>query len=83
MPFSVLIYRLCIEFGVQILIHLDQMVEDLHTIDPSLIKAAENPIALQRAQHPPMPKRFMPEPQVRGSITVATTTQAATYDEGP
>lgn len=44
---------------------IDPIVMVLYTIDPSLIKAGENPVVLQRAQSPTL-KTFMIEPQAQG-----------------
>lgn len=62
MPFLVLIYRLCMEAKEEVSLRIDPIVVALHTIDPILIKAGENPMELCWAQPPPMTEIFMPEP---------------------
>lgn len=47
MSFQILIYKLFLESEMQIY-HLDQLVEALDTLDPSLIKADENLVELLR-----------------------------------
>lgn len=61
--FPILIHSLCNEAGVCVSLHLDPHVEALCTMYPSLIKADENPVALQRAASPPIPDPFSLEPQ--------------------
>lgn len=50
-PFSYLIYHLCIAAGVEILHNMDTMIEVQRTLDASLIKADENPMGHHRAPH--------------------------------
>lgn len=47
MPFPILIHKLCMETEVRFSLQLDPHIEALHTLDPSLINADENLVALQ------------------------------------
>lgn len=46
-PFPCLIYRLCIESGVEILHHLVSLIEVQETLDASQIKADDNSVVFQ------------------------------------
>lgn len=48
-PFPIMIYRLRLAAKVEISHQIDPFVMALHTIDPNMIKADENPVVLQRA----------------------------------
>lgn len=49
-----------------------------------MIKADKNPVALRRAQPPPLsPPMFAPKALPEGSMVATTTTVAATTDERP
>ncbi|MDV3181229.1 MAG: hypothetical protein Q8830_03390 [Candidatus Phytoplasma australasiaticum] len=81
--FPILIHRLCVEMKVEVLLQLDLLLVALYTIDLSLLNADDNLVALYQAK-PPMPKKFILEPQTEDSTTVATSTPAATTnEEGP
>lgn len=54
-------------------LHIDSYVEVPHTIDPSLIKADENLVALQTAVPPPTLETFPLEPATKESTLVPTT----------
>lgn len=71
--FPILIHRLCNEARVRISLHIDPHIKALHTMDPSLIKTDENPVALQRAAPPPIPEPFPHKPSIEVSTPAATT----------
>lgn len=59
---------------------LDQLIEAQRTLDPNLMKAKENLMALWRGQPTPMPEMFSLAPPHQGSKTTTTT---ATNDRCP
>lgn len=68
---------------MHILYPQEWMVEALHTLDPSLIKADENSIELQRTEPPSMPDIFAFELPQEGSAAAPTTTPAVMIDGRP
>lgn len=58
LSFPILIHRLCNEEGIRVNPHREPHIEVMRTMDLSLIKANENPVALQRAASLPIPTPF-------------------------
>lgn len=71
-----LIYRLYIKSGVEILHHIDSLIKVKQTLDVSLVKSDDNVVALQCAPHPPaqMLEMFATVPPLEPSCsTIAMT----------
>lgn len=73
LPFPIKIYKLCNRAWIRVSLHLDLYVEALWTMDPSLIKANENSVALQRATSPPILDLFSLEPQTQEPTPTTTS----------
>lgn len=83
LPFPILIHCLYSAVGVHIEPHRDPQVEALCTTDPSLIKAEENPMTLQRATFSPILKPFLIEPQTQEHTPTTTSAAPATSGLSP
>lgn len=81
--FPVLIHQLCSAAGVSIDAHWDQHIEATFTMDPSLIKADENTVALPRAAPSTIPDAFLVKPQTHGLTPAPTNITPAAAEPTP